>query len=82
MGPNGSGKSTLANVMMGHPAYEVTGGRINDEEAFYLMSRGLARNEAEGMLIQGYFEELLDGAPADVGEHLSGVIQSRLEEKG
>ena len=25
MGPNGSGKSTLANVLMGHPAYEVSG---------------------------------------------------------
>ena len=28
MGPNGSGKSTLANVIAGHPAYEVTAGRI------------------------------------------------------
>ncbi|MBT8201535.1 MAG: Fe-S cluster assembly ATPase SufC [Acidimicrobiia bacterium] len=28
MGPNGSGKSTLANVLMGHPAYTVTGGSI------------------------------------------------------
>jgi Fe-S cluster assembly ATP-binding protein len=28
MGPNGSGKSTLANVIMGHPAYEVTSGEI------------------------------------------------------
>lgn len=28
MGPNGSGKSTLANVLMGHPKYEVTSGRI------------------------------------------------------
>ncbi|MCK4176435.1 Fe-S cluster assembly ATPase SufC [Aciditerrimonas ferrireducens] len=28
MGPNGSGKSTLANVIMGNPAYRVTGGRI------------------------------------------------------
>lgn len=27
MGPNGSGKSTLANVLFGHPAYEITGGR-------------------------------------------------------
>mgnify|MGYP001578785564 CR=1 FL=1 len=26
MGPNGSGKSTLVNTLMGHPAYEVTGG--------------------------------------------------------
>ncbi len=28
MGPNGSGKSTLASVLMGHPAYRVTEGRI------------------------------------------------------
>ena len=28
MGPNGSGKSTLAHVLMGHPAYEVTGGEV------------------------------------------------------
>jgi len=28
MGPNGSGKSTLANVLMGHPAYEVTEGEV------------------------------------------------------
>jgi Fe-S cluster assembly ATP-binding protein len=29
MGPNGSGKSTLANVLMGHPKYEVTQGRVS-----------------------------------------------------
>ena len=28
MGPNGSGKSTLAYALMGHPSYEITGGRI------------------------------------------------------
>lgn len=28
MGPNGTGKSTLASALMGHPAYEVTGGRV------------------------------------------------------
>ena len=28
MGPNGSGKSTLAQVLLGHPAYEVTKGTI------------------------------------------------------
>lgn len=28
MGPNGAGKSTLANVLMGHPAYEVTQGEV------------------------------------------------------
>lgn len=28
MGPNGSGKSTLSNVLMGHPKYKVTEGKI------------------------------------------------------
>jgi len=28
MGPNGSGKSTLAYAIMGHPAYEITGGQV------------------------------------------------------
>ena len=28
MGRNGSGKSTLANVLMGHPAYEITKGNV------------------------------------------------------
>ena len=29
LGPNGAGKSTLANVVMGHPAYEITQGTIH-----------------------------------------------------
>src|SRR5436190_16383683 len=29
MGPNGSGKSTLAYALMGHPAYQITEGRIS-----------------------------------------------------
>ena len=28
MGPNGSGKSTLSHTLMGHPRYQITGGRI------------------------------------------------------
>lgn len=28
MGQNGAGKSTLSNVLVGHPAYEVTGGSV------------------------------------------------------
>ena len=28
MGPNGAGKSTLSNVIMGHPGYTITAGRV------------------------------------------------------
>lgn len=45
MGPNGSGKSTLANVVMGHPAYEVTAGsvRFRGEELLELDPEERAR---------------------------------------
>lgn len=39
MGPNGSGKSSLCKVVMGHPAYEVTGGSVTfDGEDVLAMS--------------------------------------------
>lgn len=39
MGPNGSGKSSLCKVVMGHPAYEVTGGSVEfDGEDVLAMS--------------------------------------------
>lgn len=31
MGPNGSGKTTLAHILMGHPGYKVTKGRVEFE---------------------------------------------------
>jgi Fe-S cluster assembly ATP-binding protein len=34
MGPNGSGKSTLAKVLVGHPDYEVTEGKVTYEVDF------------------------------------------------
>ena len=45
MGPNGSGKSTLANTLMGHPRYEVTGGKIyfKDQEITSLSPDARAR---------------------------------------
>lgn len=33
MGPNGSGKSTLAFALMGHPKYEITGGKVEIDGA-------------------------------------------------
>ncbi len=45
MGPNGSGKSTLGNAIMGHPGYEVTGGKIllNGEDVLELDASERAR---------------------------------------
>jgi Fe-S cluster assembly ATP-binding protein len=49
MGPNGSGKSTLSKVLVGHPAYEVTGG-----SAVY-RGEDLLESEPEERAQQGVF---------------------------
>ena len=36
-----------------------TTGRIDDEQVFYLMSRGLSYQEAQRMIVQGFFETVI-----------------------
>jgi Fe-S cluster assembly ATP-binding protein len=60
MGPNGSGKSTLANVLLGHPAYTITEGRIlydgEDIEEWTPDARGQA-----GMFLGFQYPEEIPG---------------------
>ena len=58
MGPNGSGKSTLANVLMGHPAYTVTGGRVMFEGQDVTRWKPDARGRAGMFLAFQYPEEI------------------------
>jgi Fe-S cluster assembly protein SufD len=42
-----------------------TTGRIDDEQVFYLMSRGLSYQEAQRMIVQGFFETVLTEFPVE-----------------
>jgi Fe-S cluster assembly protein SufD len=55
-----------------------TTGRLNDEELFYLQSRGLSVEEAREMLVIGYFEDLLGSAPEKFREDSLSRIRDRL----
>jgi Fe-S cluster assembly protein SufD len=57
-----------------------TTGKIDPGHVFYLMSRGLNRSEAERMLIQGYFEELLGNALPAFAEELRELVDRRIGE--
>ncbi|MBE7721945.1 Fe-S cluster assembly ATPase SufC [Lacrimispora indolis] len=60
MGPNGAGKSTLASVIMGHPDYTVTDGRIlfEDEDITYTKTDERAR---KGIFMTFQNPEEVDG---------------------
>lgn len=54
-------------------------GRFDDEELFYLQSRGIPETEARKLVVRGFFGELVEeiGVPA-ISEHLMTVIDRRL----
>jgi Fe-S cluster assembly ATP-binding protein len=58
MGPNGSGKSTLGNVLMGHPGYKITGGRVEYKAQDITHWTSDARGRAGMFLAFQYPEEI------------------------
>jgi Fe-S cluster assembly protein SufD len=58
-------------------------GRFDDEQLFYLMSRGIPEIEARMLVVRGFFAELLDRIPVEsVRERLGAAIEARLSEVG
>jgi len=58
-------------------------GRFDDEQLFYLMSRGIPQTEARKLVVRGFFAELLDKIPLDeLRERLNAAIEARLTKAG
>jgi Fe-S cluster assembly protein SufD len=56
-----------------------TAGQIPEEYIFYLMARGIDRTNAERMIVQGFFEEVIDRIPVEgVKAKLEGEIARKL----
>jgi Fe-S cluster assembly protein SufD len=56
-------------------------GRFDDEQLFYLMSRGIPDEQARKLVVRGFFHELLNKVPVeDLRERLTATIEARLGE--
>jgi Fe-S cluster assembly protein SufD len=54
-------------------------GRINRDELFYLMARGLSRAEAERLIVRGFFQDVLDRIELEpVREALGEALEARI----
>jgi Fe-S cluster assembly protein SufD len=53
-----------------------TTGRVDDDQVFYLMSRGLSYQEAQRMIVQGFFETVITEFPV---EGIQDTIRLALE---
>lgn len=56
-----------------------TAGRVDDEQVFYAMCRGLSRYEAMHMIVEGFFAQVYDRIPVElVRETLSQAVERKL----
>jgi Fe-S cluster assembly protein SufD len=71
------GLEILANdVRCTHAA---TLGRVDREQLFYLMARGLPRSEAERLIVRGFFQDILDRIDLEpVRETLGAALEARI----
>ena len=54
-------------------------GKVNREELFYLMARGLSRAEAERLIVRGFFQDVLDRIElVPVREALGAALEARI----
>lgn len=64
------------DVVCGHGS---TCGKLDEDSLFYLMSRGIPKEEAETMLVRGFLDELVDPIEHEaLAEALHGVIDGWL----
>ena len=65
-------------------SHGATAGPVDDEELFYIQSRGLTRENAVGLLVRGFLNEVLDRSMRDeaVREELSTLVEAKLQALG
>jgi Fe-S cluster assembly protein SufD len=64
------------DVKAGHAS---TSGQIDDEQLFYMLSRGIQRDEAIHMIVTGFFEPVLDRVPLEeLRERVASVIEAKI----
>lgn len=56
-----------------------TVGRVDREQLFYLMARGLTRSEAERLVVRGFFQDVLDRIELEpVREAVTAALEARI----
>jgi len=56
-----------------------TVGQLDEDQIFYLMSRGMPRSEAEKVVVDGFFDPVLQRIPFEgVRERLKHAIEAKM----
>ena len=59
--------------------HEATVSKINEEQVFYLMSRGLSEQEANNLIVNGFIEPFVKQMPMEYAVELNRWIEMEME---
>ncbi len=59
--------------------HEATVSRINEEQLFYLMSRGLSEADASALIVNGFLEPFVKELPMEYAVELNRLVQLQME---
>ena len=60
-------------------SHEATVGKINEDQLFYLMSRGMNEREAMSMIVRGFIEKFVKTLPMEYAIELNRLIELEME---
>ena len=60
--------------------HEASGAKVNEEQLFYLMSRGLTEEEATKMIVMGFIEPFAKELPMEYAVELNRLINLNMED--
>jgi Fe-S cluster assembly protein SufB len=59
--------------------HEATVSKIGEDQLFYLMSRGVAEDEARAMIVRGFIEPIAKELPMEYAIELNRLIELEME---
>ena len=64
------------DVSVGH---EATAGKINEDQLFYLMSRGIKKEDATSMIVRGFMEPVSKELPLEFAIEMNRLVDLQIE---
>ena len=78
-----SSSETIPNIESANDTatinHEARVGRLNEEDVFYLMSRGIPQEEAEAMIVNGFINPIVRELPLEYAVEMNRLIEMEME---
>ena len=78
-----STSDTIPDIRVGNSesivAHEASAGKINEDDLFYLESRGIGEDEAKTMIVNGFLNPIVKELPLEYASELNVLIAMEME---